>query len=110
LKKNEIQSSPIIIGDDNKFEKEVVIGHGAKLVKKEIHINDNSKKYNVAPPDVRNIETIAKILINRLGEKGTIILDFITIIGTFLGIPIGIKSIINPPSNEFIKNTVLLQI
>jgi len=63
--------------------------------------------YNVAPPNIRNIETIAKILINRLGKRGTIILDLITIIGTFLGIPIGFNSVLNTPSNAFTKNTII---
>lgn len=107
LKKNEINESPITIGDGNKFEKETVIGHGSKIVKKEIHINDGSRNYEVASPDVSNIETITKILINRLGEKWTIILDLITIIGTVLGIPIGFKSVLNTPSNAFTKNTIV---
>ena len=105
IKRYENVGSPITIGDNAKFGKEIVVGHGSKIEKKEIHINDGSKKYKVAPPNVRPIEFVAKLLINKLGEKVTIILDLITLIAWLFGIPIGIKSIINPPSNQFSANT-----
>jgi hypothetical protein len=107
LKKNEIINSPITIGDKNEFKKEAVIGHGAKLVKQEIHVDDGSRKYSVSPPNVSNIEIIAKILINRIGKKWTLILDLLTLIGTFLGIPIGLNSVLNTPLNAFTKNTIV---
>jgi acetyltransferase-like isoleucine patch superfamily enzyme len=107
IKKYENVGSPIEIGDNAKFGKETIVGHGSRIEKTEIHFNDDSKKYDVAPPNVSNIESVAKLLINKLGERGTIILDLITLIAWLFGIPIGFNSIINPPSNQFSKSTFI---
>jgi hypothetical protein len=106
LKKNEIKDSPIIIGDGNKFEKETAIGHGA-TIKKEVHIHDGSKQFEVAPNNATLIEKIAKILINRLGIIGTALVDFISFLGALFGIPIGITSTINVPVSSFTNSTIL---
>jgi hypothetical protein len=93
-KKNDrpVNDSSVNIGNGNTF-RDAAIGEGATLIKdSHIVVDENSKSYEVAPFNASLIEFIAKILINKLGEKGTLVVDIISLLGVLLGIPIGINS------------------
>lgn len=88
--------SSVNMGDGNVIQ-EAAIGEGAKFVK----ISEGEKQFNKAPGDIGLIETISKLLINHLGFWKTIFLDIIALLGGLFGIPIGLVSSFNIPSNSF---------
>lgn len=95
----------IKIGNNNKFEKDAVIGHGSRIEKNTYYIQDKSQEFETAPPNSANIEVIAKILLKALGFKGSVIVELVALVLTFLGIPIGMVSVVNMPSNQFTQST-----
>lgn len=100
-----IENSPITIGDDNKFKGDTIIGHGSKIEKIEIHEGSKAIEYEVAPPYIRIIEALSKVLIFTVGETKSKFLDILALLGALFGIPIGFNSLLNTPANQFTNST-----